>query len=51
MSARPRINFLINALMFLCAAAMGGIGFLLRYDLVTGEQRQAIYGSNVRLSL
>jgi len=47
---RPKFNFVIDALMFLVTAAMGGIGFLLRYDLISGEERWAKYGSNVRLT-
>ncbi|MFA4835869.1 MAG: DUF4405 domain-containing protein [Dehalococcoidia bacterium] len=47
---RPKINFILDALMFLCASAVGGTGFLIRYDLITGRERWDKYATNVELS-
>jgi Domain of unknown function (DUF4405) len=40
------INFILNMLLFLVMAAIGGVGLLMKYKLVSGEERWDIYGSN-----
>jgi len=44
-----RFNFILDALLFLVMAAIGGIGLLMRFKLVSGEERWEIYGSNPEL--
>lgn len=46
---KPKLNLIIDALMLLCMAAMAGIGLLIKYVLVPGQARWAIYGRNVEL--
>ena len=48
---KSTLNFYIDALMFLCMSAIAGIGFLIKYTLITGREGQIKYGSNVELSL
>jgi hypothetical protein len=43
------LNFSINAAMTLCMSAIIGIGFLIKYILITGQERWEIYGRNVEL--
>ena len=45
------INFIVNVFLFLVMAAIGGIGLLMKYKLVSGEERWEIYGSNPDLYL
>jgi Domain of unknown function (DUF4405) len=47
---KGKINFLIDALMFLCMAALAGIGFLMKYVLLPGREVWAVYGKKVDLS-
>jgi hypothetical protein len=47
---KPKINFVIDALMFLCLMAMAGLGFLMKYVLVPGRVAQAKYGRPVQLT-
>ena len=47
---KPKINFIIDALMFLCLMAMAGLGFLMKYVLLPGRQARAKYGRNVELT-
>ncbi len=49
MVSRSKINFVIDALMFLDMMAIGGLGFLMKYVLVPGEKRWDIYHENVDL--
>ena len=51
MKKKPKINFIIDALMFLLMAAMGGIGFLMKYTLIPGSERWKVYEKNVELYL
>ena len=44
-------NFTINATMTLCMSAIIGIGFLIKYTLISGQERWEIYGQNVELYL
>lgn len=48
---RLKINFIIDALMFLVIMAAGGIGLLMKYVLVPGSERFARYGADVDLYL
>jgi len=41
---------IIDVLLLLCLAAMAGFGLLMKYVLVPGAERWAIYGRNVDLS-
>jgi len=50
MPDKSKINFLIDALMFLCMMAIAGLGFLMKYILPPGKERVLKYG-NVELSL
>jgi hypothetical protein len=43
----PRIRLIIDALMFLCIAALAGIGFLLKYVFLSGQEAQIVYGARV----
>jgi len=46
---KAKVNFVIDALMFLIMCAIAGIGFLIKYVLIPGEQRWVVYGRNVDL--
>jgi len=48
---KPKLNFIIDALMFLVMMAMAGLGFLMKYVLVPGRERWVKYGRNVNLTL
>ena len=41
-----KINFIIDILMFLVMAIIGGTGLLQKYRLVSGSERWEIYGNN-----
>ena len=45
-----KLNFIIDALMFLILMAMAGLGFLMKYTLPPGRAVHATYGSNLALS-
>jgi len=47
---KPKLNFIIDALMFLCLMAMAGLGFLMRYTLPSGRDAWAKYGRNLAFS-
>ena len=47
---KSKLNFVIDALMFLCLMAMAGLGFLMKYVLPSGRDAWAKYGSNLQLS-
>ncbi len=47
---KGKLNFLIDASMFLCMAAIAGIGFLMKYVLIPGKEAWAVYGKKVELS-
>jgi hypothetical protein len=47
---KPKLNFVIDALMFLCLMAMAGLGFLMKYFLPSGRDAWAQYGSNRQFS-
>lgn len=44
------LNFWIDAVMFLCMAALAGIGFLMKYVLIPGKEAWVVYGKKVELS-
>ncbi len=46
---KSKLNLVIDALMLLCMATMAGIGLLMKYVLIPGQARWAIYGRNVEL--
>lgn len=48
---RPKVNFVLDAVMFLLLMAMAGIGFLMHYVLIPGRERWAKYGRQVDLYL
>ena len=48
---KSNIKFVIDGLMFLCMAALAGIGFLTKYVLLSGQEAQVKYGTKVELSL
>jgi cytochrome b561 len=48
---KSKVNFVIDALMFLCMMAMAGIGFLMKFILIPGKDRWVEYGRNVELYL
>jgi Domain of unknown function (DUF4405) len=47
---KPQINFLIDALMFLCVMALAGLGLLMKYIMPPGRELWVKYGSNPELS-
>ncbi len=47
---KAKLNFVIDALMFLCLMAMAGLGFLMKYFLPSGRDAWAKYGSNLQFS-
>jgi hypothetical protein len=47
---KPKLNFIIDALMFVILMAMAGLGFLMKYTLPPGRTVQAIYGRNLELT-
>lgn len=46
---KTKINFIVDALMFLGAAVVSGIGFLMKFVLLPGKERAVVYGENVEL--
>jgi hypothetical protein len=47
---KGKLNFWIDAVMFLCMAAIAGIGFLMKYVLLPGKEAWVVYGKKVELS-
>ena len=47
---KSKLNFVIDALMFLCLMAMAGLGFLMKYVLPSGRDAWAQYGSKLQFS-
>lgn len=50
MKNKFKINLVIDVLLFLLMMPIAGIGFLIKYVLVKGSERNQIYGSDVDLS-
>ena len=48
---KVKLNFVIDALMFLCMTAIAGLGFLMKYVLLPGRESTIKYGRRVELSL
>ena len=48
---KANLNFVIDALMFLCMTAIAGLGFLMKYVLLPGRESTIKYGRRVDLSL
>lgn len=48
---KPRLNFIIDCLMFVLLSAIVGLGLLMKYILIPGRERWAKYGRNVELTL
>ncbi len=46
---KSNLNFIISILMLTCMSAIAGIGFLMRYILIPGQDRWVKYGRNVGL--
>lgn len=46
---RPILNFAINTTMTVCMSAIIGMGFLIKYTLISGQERWVKYGSNIEL--
>jgi hypothetical protein len=48
---KPKLNFIIDALMFLVIMAMAGLGFLMNYVLIPGREAWIKFGRKVNLTL
>lgn len=46
---KSTLNFIIDALMFVCLCAITGIGLLIKFTLPSGQDKWAIYGTNNEL--
>ena len=46
-SGKSNTNFIIDILLLLVSAGIVGIGFLIKYVLLTGEQKRKIFGANI----
>jgi hypothetical protein len=46
---QSKINLVIDGIMLILLAVMAGLGFLIKYVLVPGFKRNALYGSDVEL--
>jgi len=46
---KGKINFIIDALMFILLSAISGLGFLMKYVLIPGKDRIAKFGRSVDL--
>ena len=49
MFTKSNLKFIIDALMFLCMMAIGGLGFLMKFILLSGQEAQLKYGSKVEV--
>lgn len=47
---KGKLNFIIDVIMFVLMGALSGIGLLIKYVLLSGENRWIKYGRNVDLS-
>ncbi len=50
MTEKSKLNFAIDSLMLLIMMALAGIGFLMKFVLISGKERWLVYGANVELS-
>ena len=46
---KRKLNFVIDALMFVLLAAISGLGFLMKYVLIPGKERMVKFGRQVDL--
>ncbi len=46
---KNKLNFVIDAVMFLAMMALAGIGFLMNWVLLPGREARAVYGPGVEL--
>jgi hypothetical protein len=51
MAEKPKWNFVIDAVMFILLMPLVGIGLLIKYILIPGIERWAVYGKNVQITL
>lgn len=49
MIEKSKLNFIVDALMFVFMMALAGIGFLMKFYLLPGKERWLQYGRNVNL--
>jgi hypothetical protein len=47
---KPKLNLVIDAIMFIDLMAVAGLGFLMKYVLLPGYKINEVYGSGVELS-
>jgi hypothetical protein len=47
---RNKLNFYIDIAMFVVMGALIGIGLLIKYALISGQERWALYGQNMELT-
>lgn len=45
-----KLNFVIDAMMFICLMALAGLGLLIKYTLLPGREAWARYGRNVQFT-
>jgi hypothetical protein len=48
---KPRLNFIIDAVMFVLLMTIAGIGLLMKFVLIPGRERWVKYGRHVELYL
>ena len=48
-TTKSKLNLSIDIVMFLLLVTMAGIGFLMKYVVVSGEERNVIYGNQTEL--
>ena len=48
---KSTVNFAIDVALSILMASVVGIGFLMKYVLIPGQDRRAVYGGNVDLSV
>ena len=48
---KGKLNFVIDALMFILLMAIAGMGFLMKYVLIPGQETPRVYGRHVELYL
>lgn len=48
---KPILNFLINAAMAFCMSAIISTGLLIKYALISGQERWEVYGRNLEFYL
>lgn len=47
---KPKLRFVVQALMFLCLMALAGVGLLMEFVLIPGKEKIVKYGRNVNLT-